>query len=94
MLANLIRAVVAVSIACTWSGSARAEIFITTAAITRKPHAWRSMCGWTLNLKPAVSPARSTMRAKPAVVNGEPRSDVNTNGDLGSCSRWLFGPRG
>ena len=25
--------------------------------------------------------------AKPAVVNGEPRSDVNTNGDLGSCSR-------
>ena len=24
--------------------------------------------------------------AKPAVVNGEPRSLVNTNGDLGSCS--------
>jgi len=27
------------------------------------------------------------MRAKPAVVNGDPRSLVNTNGDLGSCSR-------
>ena len=24
---------------------------------------------------------------KAAVVNGEPRSDVNTNGDFGSCSR-------
>jgi hypothetical protein len=28
------------------------------------------------------------IRAKPAVANGAPRSDVNTNGDLGSCSRW------
>jgi len=27
------------------------------------------------------------MRAKPPVVNGEPRSEVNTNGDLGACSR-------
>jgi len=27
------------------------------------------------------------MRAKPAVVNGDPRSLVNTNGDLGACSR-------
>ena len=26
------------------------------------------------------------MRAKPAVVNGDPRSLVNTNGDLKSCS--------
>ena len=25
--------------------------------------------------------------AKPAVVKGEPRSEVNTKGDLGSCSR-------
>jgi hypothetical protein len=33
------------------------------------------------------APARSTIRAKPAVVNGAPRSEVNTNGDLGSCSR-------
>jgi hypothetical protein len=32
-------------------------------------------------------PALSTIRAKPAVVNGPPRSLVNTNGDLGSCSR-------
>ena len=28
------------------------------------------------------------MRAKPAVLNGAPRSEVNTNGDFGSCSRW------
>ena len=27
-------------------------------------------------------PARSIIRAKPAVVNGAPRSDVNTKGDL------------
>jgi hypothetical protein len=33
-------------------------------------------------------PARSTMRAKPAVVNGAPRSDVKMKGDFGSCSRW------
>ena len=37
MLANLVRAVAAVAISCviTWGGNARAEIFITTAAITR-----------------------------------------------------------
>ena len=37
MLAKLIRAVVAVITACviTWAGNARAEILITTAAITR-----------------------------------------------------------
>ena len=36
MLAKLIRAVVAVTTACviTWGGNARAEIFITTAAIS------------------------------------------------------------
>ena len=33
------------------------------------------------------SPARSAIRAKRAVVNGVPHSDVNSNGDLGSCSR-------
>ena len=27
------------------------------------------------------------MRAEPAVVKREPRSDVNTKGNLGSCSR-------
>jgi len=27
------------------------------------------------------------MRVKPAVVNGAPRSDMNTNGDWGSFSR-------
>ena len=35
----------------------------------------------------ATFPARPTIRAKPAVVNGALRSEVNTNGDLGSCSR-------
>ena len=29
----------------------------------------------------ASAPARSTMRAKPARVNGAPRSDVNTKGE-------------
>jgi hypothetical protein len=37
----------------------------------------------------ASIPARSTIRAKPAVVKGAPRSEVNTKGDLGSCSRWI-----
>jgi hypothetical protein len=40
-----------------------------------------------LKAEPASVPARSTTRAKPAVVKGEPRSDVNTEGDFGSCSR-------
>ena len=35
----------------------------------------------------ATFPARSIIRAKPAVVNGALRSEVNTKGDLGSCSR-------
>jgi hypothetical protein len=41
----------------------------------------------SLRHRPALQhmrPAGSIMRAKPAVVNGEPCSDVNTNGDLGS----------
>jgi hypothetical protein len=46
------------------------------------------MWGCALNPSFASLPARSTMRANPAVVNGAPRSDVNMNGDLGSCSRW------
>jgi hypothetical protein len=33
-------------------------------------------------------PARSIMRANPAVLNGAPRSDVKTKADLGSCSRF------
>ena len=45
------------------------------------------MCGWAGKPRPAASPARSTSLAKPAVENGGPRSHVNTNGDLGSCSR-------
>jgi hypothetical protein len=35
----------------------------------------------------AESATRSTMRAKPAVLKGAPRSEVNTKGDLGSWSR-------
>jgi hypothetical protein len=35
-----------------------------------------------LNPRPAAAPARSTSRANPAVAKGEPRSEVNTNGDL------------
>ena len=30
--------------------------------------------------------ALSIIRAKPAVVNGVPHSEVNANGDFGSCS--------
>jgi hypothetical protein len=33
----------------------------------------------------ASAPARSIIRAKPAVVNGEPRSDVKTNEDIDDC---------
>jgi hypothetical protein len=32
-------------------------------------------------------PCRATILRQPAVVKGEPRSDVNTNGDGGSWSR-------
>jgi hypothetical protein len=42
---------------------------------------------YTLKPMPADSPARSISRAKPAVLNGEPRSDLKTNADLSSCSR-------
>jgi hypothetical protein len=41
------------------------------------------MCGCALKVNLASLPARSTIRAKPDVVNGAPRSDVNTKGDLG-----------
>ena len=34
------------------------------------PQAWRSMCGWGLKGSSAALPARSTMRAKPAVMKG------------------------
>jgi hypothetical protein len=37
--------------------------------------------------RPADTAARSSMRAKPAVVNGDPRSETNMNGDAGA-SRW------
>jgi hypothetical protein len=43
------------------------------------------MCGCALKPNPASTPARSIILAKPAVVNGVPRSEVKTKGDLGSC---------
>jgi hypothetical protein len=56
-------------------------------AASANPQACRSICGWALKPSFASTPARSTMRANPAVVNGDPRSEVNANGDFGSCSR-------
>ena len=51
------------------------------------PQECRSMCGCALKASLATFPARSIIRAKPAAVNGAPRSEVNTKGDFGSCSR-------
>jgi hypothetical protein len=45
------------------------------------------LCGCALKPSLASTPTRSIIRAKPAVVNGDPRFEVNTNGDFGSCSR-------
>jgi hypothetical protein len=45
------------------------------------------MCGWALSSRPALAEARSIMRAKPAVVNGDPRSLTKTKGEAG-FSRW------
>ena len=41
------------------------------------------MCGCALKAKFASLPARSTMRANPAVLKGAPRSEVNTKALLG-----------
>jgi hypothetical protein len=41
------------------------------------------MCGRALSSWPAPDAARSIIRAKPAVVKGEPRSLTNTKGDDG-----------
>jgi hypothetical protein len=43
--------------------------------------------GWALSSRPALAAARSIIRAKPAVVNGEPRSLTNTKGDDGLWCR-------
>ena len=44
--------------------------------------------GMHLDLRPAVTGARSSIRAKPAVENGAPRSETNTNGEAAAsrCS--------
>jgi hypothetical protein len=54
----------------------------------------RSMWGYALKPSSTAAPACCTSRAKPAVVKGAPRSEVNTNRDFGSyfgsysrCSR-------
>ena len=49
-----------------------------------------SIWGCALKASLATVPARSTMRANPAGVNGALRSLVNTNGDFGSCCRSNF----
>jgi hypothetical protein len=51
------------------------------------PQVWRSVCGCAFNSRPPAPAARSSIRAKPAVVNGDPRSLTKTNGDV-SLSRW------
>src|SRR5580704_12776174 len=45
------------------------------------------MCGCAFSSRPATTAARSIIRAKPAVVNADPRSLTKTNGDV-SLSRW------
>ena len=45
-------------------------------------------CGCALKPSLAATPSRATILRHPAVVKGEPRSDVNTNGDGGSWSRF------
>jgi hypothetical protein len=42
------------------------------------------MRGWTLSFRLAPTAALSIIRAKPAVVNGEPRSLTKTKGDDGA----------
>jgi DNA-directed RNA polymerase specialized sigma24 family protein len=41
------------------------------------------MCGWAFSSKPAPAAARSIIRARPAAVNGDPRSLTKTKGDAG-----------
>ena len=57
------------------------------AFASAKPQACRSMCGCTGNSNLAATPRRATSLAKPPVVKGAARSDVNTKGLAGSCSR-------
>jgi hypothetical protein len=51
------------------------------------------MCGCAFNSKPAATAARSTLRAKPAVVNGDPRSLTKTNGDVSFPLERAQGPQ-
>jgi hypothetical protein len=41
-----------------------------------------------LEAEPRLDASTLDLRATPAVLKGAPRSEVNTNGDTGSCSRW------
>ena len=54
---------------------------------TPKPPGVAEHVGMSRKPSLASTPARSTMRAKPAVEKGDSSPDVNTNCDFGSCSR-------
>ena len=58
------------------------------APVSKRVPAGTRICEWALNDSLATFPARSIIRANRAVVNGAPRSEVNTIGDFGSCPRW------
>jgi hypothetical protein len=59
------------------------------------PQAWRSMWEWALISRSAQAAVRSIIRAKPAVMNGEPRSLTKTKDDAGFArqSRCRLGNR-
>jgi hypothetical protein len=59
----------------------------TPSFASLKPVPWRSMCGWIGKPMSAAFPSRASIFLNPAVVNGAPRSEVNTNGEAGCCSR-------
>jgi hypothetical protein len=48
--------------------------------------------GCAFNSRPAAAATRSMIRAKPAVVNGDPRSLTKTNGDVSLSAGAAAGP--
>ena len=49
----------------------------------------RSICGWALKSNLASTPARSTMRAKPAVLKGEPLPAGRIEVPVRRRKRWF-----